>query len=131
MIQKEIFLRMADGAITPAIITRKEKDPACWLHLVGDGINESSTSTDYFESFTIIRRRLAKRGIFPLCYAASRNVWPSGMARDMAQGLAAYKLRMGSPAHEMVGIFERGTDVDPVTPEEQKAFSEVWFKSRE
>ena len=129
MIQKEIFLRMADGAIIPAILARKEKDPTCWLQLVGDGINESSTSTDYFESFTIIRRRLAKRRIFPLCYAVSRNVWPSGMARDMAEGLAAYKLKMGSPGEEMVHIFDQGPDVDPVTPEEQKAFSEAWLKS--
>jgi hypothetical protein len=116
-------------AILPAIVSRKEKDPSCWLQLAADGINESSTGMDYFESVTIIRRRLAKRGIFPLCYAASRNVWPSGMARDMAEGLAAYKLKMGSPGEERVHIFDQGPDVDPVTPEEQKAFSEVWLKS--
>ena len=129
MIEEQIFLRIADGTTSPAIIKRKENDPTCWLQLIGVGINESSTSTDYFESFTIIRKRLAKRSILPICYGASRNIWPSGMARDMTEGLAAYKLRMGSPGEEMVHIFDRGPDVDAVAPEEQKAFSEAWLKS--
>lgn len=129
MIQTLISLRMADGSTATGALTRKEKDRACWLRLVCDGIDESSTGTDYFESFVQIRRRLAQRGILPLCYAASRNVWPSGMARDMADGLAAYKLRMGFPGSETVHIFDRGPDIDPVTPDVQKAYSEAWLKS--
>jgi len=129
MEEKEILLRRTDGATVPALLARRENDPTCWLRLVGEGVEESSTGPDYFESFVPIRRRLAKRGIFPLCYAASRDVWPSAMARDMGQGLAAYKLRMGRPGEELVRIFDTGPDVDPVTPEEQKAFSLAWFAS--
>jgi hypothetical protein len=129
MIETQINVRMPDGSTTSATVMRKDNDSNCWLHLVGDGIDETSTSTDYFESFVGIRKKLAKRNILPLCYASSRNVWPSGMARDMAQGLAAYKMKMGIHAEELVSIFESGPDIDPVTPEEQKAFSLAWFKS--
>jgi hypothetical protein len=129
MIEEKISLRMADGSMTPAVVRRRERDATCWLHLVGKGIDEYSTNTDYFESFADIRRRLARRKIFPLCYASSRNVWPSGMVRDMAQGLAAYKLTIGSSVEERVHIFDSASDIEPVTPEVQRAFSEAWFKS--
>ena len=120
---------MADGSIVGATLMHRENDSTCWLHLVGVGIDETATSTDYFESFVNIRRELAKRNFYPLCYASSRNVWPSGMARDMGQGLAAYKLTIGSPAVDLVNIFDSGPDIDPVTPEVQQAFSKVWAKS--
>ena len=129
MIEKQIDLRMPDGSTTKASVIRKDNDSTCWLHLVGVGINETSSNTDYFEAFVEIRRKLAKRNIIPLCYASSRNVWPSGMARDMAQGLSAYKLKMGTHGEELVNIFESGPDVEPVTPEEQRAFSQAWLKS--
>lgn len=129
MIEREIFLRKANGTTTPAIVMRKENDATCWLHLVGEGIDETSTSSDYFESFANIRRRLARRNIFPLCYASSRNVWPSGMARDMGQGLVAYKLKTGCTAEELVDIFDNAQDIEPVTPKEQAEFSKAWLKS--
>ena len=108
MIENQIDVRMSDGSTTKASVVRKENDTTCWLHLVGLGIDETASSTDYFEAFVEIRRKLSKRKIFPLCYAASRNVWPSGMARDLAQGLAAYKLKMGVHGEELVNIFESG-----------------------
>jgi hypothetical protein len=129
MIEKQIGIRMSDGSTTKASVMRKENDLTCWLHLVGVGIDETASSSDYFEAFVEIRRKLSARKISPLCYASSRNVWPSGMARDMAQGLTAYKLIMGTHGEELVNIFETGPDVDPVTPEEQKAFSQAWLKS--
>jgi len=129
MIEERILLRLADGSTRPVSITRKEDDPTCWLQLSGVGIEESATGTDYFESFATIRRQLAKHRMFPLCYGASNNVCPSGMAIQFTQGLAAYKVTMGLPAEERVNIFDSGPDVDPVTPEEQKAFCQAWLKS--
>jgi hypothetical protein len=129
MIENGIGIRLADGSITRATVMHRENDSTCWLHLVGPGIDETATSTDYFESFVDIRRKLAQKKMYPLCYASSRNIWPSGMARDMGQGLAAYKLTMGLPAVELVHIFDSGPDIDPVTPEVQREFSKVWVKS--
>lgn len=129
MTQRKITVRMADGSSAEAIVEYMENEPTCRLHLAGDGMDETATGPDFFESFSAIRKRLAARGIYPLCYGAAQNVWPSGMARDMGQGLAAYKLRIGSPAEELVHIFASGPDIDPVTPEEQRAFYRAWFKS--
>jgi hypothetical protein len=129
MIEQPISLRMANGVIAPAIIRRKENDPTFWLQLLGEGVNESATSADYFESFTIIRKRIAKKRILPLCNAASRNVWPSGMARDMGEGRIAYKIKIGFPSEELVNIFEKGSDLDPTTPEDQREFFNAWLKS--
>lgn len=128
MTEKPISLRMADGSVTTATIRWEWDDESCRLHLAGSGVDEVATGTDYFESFVAIRNRLASRSITPLCYGASRNVWPSGMACDMARGLVAYKLRRGSQATEldMVNIFDSGPDVDAASPDEQEAFSRAW-----
>ena len=128
-VYREIILKLSDGRKLKASLVYRERDATCWLQLTAEGITEESTNTDYFKSFTDIRRRLAKNGIFPICYGASRKVWPSGMARDMGQGLKAYKLELGIKGGEMVGIFETGSDVEPVTPEEQQAFEGEWFRS--
>lgn len=129
MITTNIPLRLEDGKVIGASLQRRAQDTTCWLLLVAEDIKETSTSTDYFEAFAIIRKRLARRGIFPLCYGASRNVWPSAMAREMGQGLKAYKLKLGEPGREIVEIFSTGTDIDSVTPEEQKSFASQWFQS--
>lgn len=128
-IEKRIDVKTADGYTVAALVRFRESDPDCWLQLVAAGIAETATGTDYFASFAEIRRRLAKSDLLPQCYGASRNVWPSGMARDMGEGLAAYKLTMGRPAEERVHIFASGPDIDPVDPEEQRAFARAWFRS--
>lgn len=129
MIETRIDVKTADGSTVAALVRFRESDPDCWLQLVAAGIDEAATGADYFASFAEIRRRLAKRDLLPQCYGASRNVWPSGMARDMGQGLAAYKLAMGRPAEERVHIFASGPDIDPVDPEEQRAFARAWMRS--
>ena len=50
-----------------------------------DKVIESS-ATDFFQALCDVRSLLAKDGLIPLCYGASLNVYPSGMARDMGQG---------------------------------------------
>jgi hypothetical protein len=129
MIERRVNIKMADGSVMAATVRRKENDPRCWLQLVGAGIDETATAPNYFASFAAIRGKLARRNLFPACYGSSRNVWPSGMSCDMAQGLAAYKLTMGRPAEERVHIFDSGPDVDPVKPEDQRAFARAWARS--
>jgi hypothetical protein len=50
----------------------------------------SIEAPDFFEVLCLIRVQLEPRGLRTVCYRASRNVWPSGMARDMGRGLKAY-----------------------------------------
>jgi len=47
----------------------------------------------------------------------------------MGQGLAAYKMKMGVPATELVGIFDQGTDVIPSRVEQQAEFAKEWIGS--
>ena len=75
----------------------------------------SSEAADYFEALALIRRQLQSEGLIPYCYGASLNVFPSGMARDMGQGLRAYKMTLGKHAKmaDLVDIFDEGADVVP------------------
>jgi hypothetical protein len=88
-------------------------------------------ATDYFEAFSQIRLQLESQNLIPLCYGASLNVYPSGMCRDMSEGLVAYRLTRGrTPTQsDLVGIFDTGFDVIPASVAKQKEFFNVWFKS--
>jgi hypothetical protein len=91
----------------------------------------SSEATDFFEALISIRRQLQRDGLVPYCYGASLNVFPSGMARDMGQGLRAYKLALGKHAKiaDLVDIFDEGTDVVPADVDAQEQFYRDWLGS--
>jgi hypothetical protein len=91
----------------------------------------SSEATDFFDALVSIRRQLHRDGLMPSCYGASLNVFPSGMARDMARGLAAYKLTPGKHANraDLVEIFDEGTDVVPTDVDAQEQFYRNWLES--
>jgi hypothetical protein len=74
------------------------RDRQCHLVLRYCGKSIEESASDYFEAFCRIRERLKEEGSQPLCYAASLNVYPSGMARDMGAGLKAYRMTIGKPA---------------------------------
>jgi hypothetical protein len=128
-----IRLATQSGQTIPAVVVVDEEESApCRLVLRTPGGDVRAEATDYFEAFCHIRRRLEQEGLRPLCYGASRGVYPSGMARDMGGGaLRAFKLNLGQPAlmRDLVFIFDAGPDVDPVTVEEQLAYYEAWLSS--
>jgi hypothetical protein len=90
-----------------------------------------ASDSDYFAAMCAIRRELEKEGLIPYCYGASRNVYPSGMGRDMGSGLKAYQMVLGRQAKmdHLVFIFDSGPDVEPVSVDEQEAFVQQWFES--
>lgn len=87
---------------------------------------------DYFASLALVRRDLEAEGWLLGCYGASKNVYPSGMCRDMGGGLSAYKLQLGQRARTMdlVDIFDTGPDVEPATVDDQADFNRRWLASR-
>jgi len=91
----------------------------------------SSEATDFFDALASIRRQLQHDGLIPYCYGASLNVFPSGMARDMGQGLRAYKLTLGKHSRptDLVDIFDEGTDVVPADVDAQEQFYRDWLES--
>jgi hypothetical protein len=113
-------------AIVPGLPHRQ-----CRLTFRHDDGEITGEAFDYFEAMCQIRNQLEAIGYRPACYGASRNVYPSGMARDMGRGLKAYKLYLGrvSTRSDLVGIFATGGDLDLVSVEDQRAFWKSWWKS--
>jgi len=90
-----------------------------------------STATDFFQALCDVRLCLVRDSLIPFCYGASLSVYPSGMARDMGQGLKAYKLTMGRHASiaDLVEIFAEGPDIIPASVEGQERFFRDWLAS--
>lgn len=90
-----------------------------------------ATGEDFFSAFAEIRHQLERLNIRVLCYGACRNVYPSGMLRDMANGLKAYKLSLGKKADrsDVVGIFDRGPEMDIGSVDDQRRFYDQWLNS--
>lgn len=70
-----------------------EADPvALSVHFAG-GSSIKSFGSNFFECFSQIRTSLPN--IVFLCKGAKRNVYPSRMSSQMANGLLAYELKLG------------------------------------
>jgi hypothetical protein len=85
-------------------------------------------ASDYFGAFCRIREQLEQWGMLPPCYGASRDRYPSGMARDMGEDLKVYKMRLDAQSSDLAPIFDEGDDIEPVTVAEQLAFFESWIR---
>ncbi|MFP5247631.1 MAG: hypothetical protein ACLGH0_13145 [Thermoanaerobaculia bacterium] len=104
--------------------------PNCSLTLTSPALVVSGTGPDYFDAFCRIREALAAHQILPLCYGASKYVYPSGMCRDMGLGRRAYNRKLGEKPTS-VDIFATGPDVEPVSVAEQRAYAEAaWEAAR-
>jgi hypothetical protein len=88
-------------------------------------------ATDYFKAFCHVRLQLEAEKLIPFCYGASRNVYPSGMCRDMGRGLKAYRVTHGKQTtmQDLVDIFNQGPDVVPAYVAEQRRYWEAWLES--
>src|SRR5688500_18815216 len=126
-----VSLKALDHCAREGIFEFDHDDEQCVLTLEMGSERLRAQESDYFEALAKIREELERRGLRPVCYGASRNVFPSGMARDMGAGLKAYKMTLGQPARtkDLVGIFDNGPDVDPVSVEEQERFHRGWLNS--
>lgn len=114
-----------------AVERSSNSEAPCQLELWFAGKLVIGSGPDFFEALRGIRRTLEQEGIFPLVYGASKNVWPSGMARSMSAGLSAYRMTKGKQAltEDLVKILESGPDVEPSTIAEQEQYKNEWFAS--
>jgi hypothetical protein len=135
----EIRLSDAAGILLPATLDCEARywyeggfsRRVCRITLRYEDTEIESSDEDFFEAFCKVREQLESIGLNPLCYGASRNVYPSGMCRDMADGLRAYRMKMGHRVEpkDIVSIFDSGPDVDPVSVKVQQEFFNRWLKS--
>jgi hypothetical protein len=97
-----------------------------------DGRVLTADAHDYFECLMTIRKAIEPAGGLVLCQGARRDVWPSGMARDMGAGLKAYILVKGRPprSDELVNTFDPTDESLVGTLAEQRAAYRAWIVSR-
>lgn len=135
LMEREHFvvnLRNASGEeIGGAFCLEEGEDGGCQLTLEFAGETLVATESDYFEALVRLRQSLWAKGFVPLCYGASKNVYPSGMGRDMGSGLKAYRMQLGRHARQrdLVFIFDTCADIEPASPEDQRAFFESWLQT--
>lgn len=103
----------------------------CDLRCEFDHGTLTASGFDYFEALAELRFQLEVHNLRLHCNGASLDVYPSAMARQMGEGMLAYRLRKGrhSAQEDLVDIFEVGHWVIPSTVKEQKAYYEAWCSS--
>lgn len=86
---------------------------------------------DFFQALRLVRTELEVDGIYLGCAGARRDVWASGMQRDMGMGLRAYVLTIPrTPARpQEVDIFASAPRDLLGTVAEQEQFFRAWLES--
>lgn len=87
--------------------------------------------TDVFACLVQLREMLEPAGVRLLCAGARRDVYPSGMSREMSGGVRAYRHVVGRHARhgDLVGIFDPAEPDDAATVAEQRRFHAEWAAS--
>ena len=103
----------------------------CSITIAYRGKTLEADGPDYFKAFQEIRRLLEADRLIPFCYGASLNVYPSGMSREMTQGMVAYRTTFGrsTTREDLVRIFDEGADVIPSYFAQQHEYHEKWIQS--
>jgi hypothetical protein len=133
---KVVKLQLPDNSILEANLvlhTRYRsflRAGACFIELQAEGVGKfSKHSNDYFGALIKVRRELEAKGIRLLCWGARKDVWPSGMQRDMGAGMTAFQLlEDGTNNPDARSIFEFAAPETVGTVDEQKANAEAWYR---
>jgi hypothetical protein len=88
----------------------------------------TATGPDMFEALVRLRRQLEPEGIMIAVEGSRRDVFPSGMARDMGGGERAYVMRPGENASsdDLVDTLADAAVDQLATVDEQYAYWEAW-----
>ena len=127
-----VRIRKRDGESVDAQLTYfpEYANPVACLQLRVPGFDPlEARQHDYFECLVSVRRQLETLGAKALCWGARKDVWPSGMQRDMGAGLTAYRLGDERRLDEQ-SIFSPATEDAVSTVDEQRHFAESWFRRR-
>jgi hypothetical protein len=102
---------------------------SCKLPVTGELV--TGQAGDCFAALQSVRRKAEGRNWMICCKGARRNVWPSGMSRQMGGGIKAYVLEMGRQGRSdlLVEIFDEDTPESYSTVADQEAYAHAWFES--
>jgi hypothetical protein len=111
-----------------------EDSGECFVQLELDGHPsiEARAPWDLFTALGEVRAALEPDRIVLKVNGARLNVYPSGMQRDMGQGLPAYVMHLPrTTTHlESVNIFDPAPDGEPLASiSAQKAWRDEWIRS--
>ncbi len=111
-----------------AVLKLSRLDTECQIDIDYQGTSVQAIDKNFFHAFCQIRKHLEQEGLYPVCYGASLNVYPSASLLEESGGLIAYRLPKGAmpSADDIVSIFSSGPDVIPVSVEMQKDHFENW-----
>ena len=91
----------------------------------------SQESHSYFDALIDLRKELEPLQIKVLCFGARKDVWASGMQRDMGAGLSAYLLSAeGEGRKPEQSIFDYALPETIGTIDEQREFAENWLNAK-
>ena len=127
---RSIKARHANGDVEECSI-QIVRDSQYKLIFSGAGFQEQKfSSSDQFGALMLLRLELEKINVQLLCNGARRDVFPSGMGRDMGGG-NGYLMKLGCRASsaDLVGIFEYSDDPSLGSVAEQLAFRKEWRES--
>jgi hypothetical protein len=119
---------LSDGSVRKCAL-RQDNGPPLRIALEGIHLPPNEFSgRDLFDALCSLRKALEHTGAKALCAGARRDVFPSGMSREMSNGRKAYIIRIGSPASpkDIVDIFERAAPELIGTVAEQSAHHAAW-----
>ncbi len=118
---------------TEALITSSPQGRfvALELEVPGAQLVVRSTGRDMFDALQRLRLQLEPLGWIPLCNGARTDCYPSGMARDMANGNAVYELVIGQVGRPpLLGLLEPAAAEKVGTVADQDAYFRQWLDSR-
>jgi len=122
-----------EGSLLQHDVTWLEGRPTCRLELMCLGQTVEGVATDWFQALIEIRKQIEPGGVRLHIWGASRDVWPSGMSRQMGLGRSAYRMQLGRPSEkkDLVSVFATGPEIEPSTITEQEKFKDEWLASLE
>jgi hypothetical protein len=117
---REVGVVGASGTATGRLTIAAE--PPWRLELAVAGREYTAEFDDLFDCLLAIRRELERDGGRVCCLGARPDVWPSGMARQMAGGRKAYRHHPGRrPTRaDLVDVFDPADCAEVVTVAEQE-----------
>jgi hypothetical protein len=133
---ENVKIQCKNGSIIDGIISysRQQTTPYKWkIEFTSSIIDRMEfTSEDMFECLTKLRQKLVKYNCLLLCNGARLDVYPSGMCRDMGDGLVAHISKPGKSVNEedLVYIFDYAEPELIASVEEQYNFHASHINSK-
>ncbi|MDQ3798973.1 MAG: hypothetical protein M3384_05950 [Acidobacteriota bacterium] len=134
-----VKVQLANGSITEtelcffAKYASESYYGAAYLELHIENVGSfSGESHNYFDALINLRKELEPLQIKILCFGARRDVWASGMQRDMGAGLTAYLLSAKAEGRKPEqSIFDYAPPETIGTVDEQRKYSENWANAKQ